>query len=184
VVGHPATIALKYPTGKQVTSRIHGAPDQMFYTLADGAHAYFPLEVGARIDELRLQPGEPFTVLHLGGPRWDVRREQTGARQHSEDMRRAPAPYAATQTGTPAAVKDDPNARRSNLPQVTPGTRVNGQGEDSAAILARSYEQAIEIQAAAYARAWAKGLPVAIPTMEALQACAATLFITETRGQR
>jgi hypothetical protein len=54
VNGVPQTIALQYSNGKRVASRIPGAPDQIMYTLADGRRAYFPLEVGAEIDALRL----------------------------------------------------------------------------------------------------------------------------------
>lgn len=56
VDGVPSTIALKYRTGKRVQSRF--GDDQMYYQLADGRNAYFPLEVGVLIDELHLGPQE------------------------------------------------------------------------------------------------------------------------------
>jgi hypothetical protein len=72
-VGKPETIALKRP-GSIVGSRIAGAPNQAYYQLQDGRSMYLPLQVGAMIDQLKLQPGEPFTLLKRGPGSWDVRR--------------------------------------------------------------------------------------------------------------
>jgi hypothetical protein len=72
-VGKPETIALKRP-GSIVGSRIAGAPNQAYYQLQDGRSMYLPLQVGQMIDQLKLQPGEPFTLLKRGPGSWDVRK--------------------------------------------------------------------------------------------------------------
>lgn len=163
--GQPQTIALQYTSGKRVPSRIPNAPDQAMYTLSDGRRAYFPLEVGQMIDELRLAPGQPFTICKYGPRDWDVQYA------HSSD--------SAAERPTAPAPRPQPQPRPAPQP-LPPAARVNGGGEDAGVILERSYARAIDITVAAVEIARAKGLTF-LPTHEGLQACAATLFIDETR---
>ena len=159
VVGQPKTIALQYATGKSVRSRINNE-EQMLYTLTTGEKAYFPLNVGVAIDALRLTPGEPFTVCHYGRGEWDISRAQAASSQ--------PPPFVPPPP-VPAAAASQP--------------LMNGAGETVEAILARSYAAAIDLTLGAIEAARAKGLQI-LPTHEGLQACAATLFIAETRRQQ
>lgn len=73
VNGIPVTIALEYANGQRMPSRFDGAPDQMRYSLAGNRVAYLPLEVGAMIEELGLQPGQPFTICTYGPRHWEVK---------------------------------------------------------------------------------------------------------------
>lgn len=61
----PELIALKYPTGKIVTSNF-GDEKQVFYTLVDGRSAYFSLGVANSITNLMLGTREPFYVCKRG----------------------------------------------------------------------------------------------------------------------
>lgn len=157
--GIPVTIALQYSTGQRVQSRIQGAEDQMMYTLTDGRVAYLPLGVAQMIDELQLDSREPFTICKFGRD-WEVQR---GTPQQAP-----PAPPATRYAAPPA-------------PPAAPPQLMNGSGEDLPAIFARCYAGAIDVTIAALESARQKGLQI-LPTHEGLQACAATLFIAETRS--
>jgi len=69
-----ATIALQYPSGRIVQSRIPGAPNQAYYVLTDGRCMYLPLEAGAQIDALKLKIGEPFRLMKINTRTWKVER--------------------------------------------------------------------------------------------------------------
>ena len=72
----PLELALKYATGRAVTSTVTNS-QQMMYTLADGRRMYLDLHVSARVDELGLKPGEIFTLCKVGkgkDTQWAVRR--------------------------------------------------------------------------------------------------------------
>ncbi len=97
----PEEIALRFPDGRQVPSKIEGAADQMMYTLVDGRVAYFPLHVAERIRELRVAPGERISVckaeVRTGQTRkieWQVKRVDPPAQQQP--------PQPAPQTTAPA----------------------------------------------------------------------------------
>lgn len=181
VVGRPTTIALKYATGKPTR---YG---RVMYSLTDGRTAFFEPEVAAQIDALRLAPGQPFTVCNYGVRGWDVKYERTSDSATGVQLAASSRPGAPE--ARPAAPPMPPPP--SEMPPISPWpldaasqdgprSRVNGAGEDAAAILTRCYAQAIVLQVAALDQARAKGLHLT-PTFEALQACAATLFIAETR---
>jgi len=56
----PVEVALKWPDGKMV-SGIYG--EQMMYSLVDGRVMFVDLQVGAKINTLEPQPGEPFWIV-------------------------------------------------------------------------------------------------------------------------
>jgi hypothetical protein len=174
IKGQPTVIALKYPTGKRVSSRF-GA-DQMMYTLTDGRVGYFPLKVAAEIDSLRLAAGEPFGICHHGGAEWSIERVHTSTRPANEG--------AASQAG--AAVEERSSAAtvgsafRNSAPAAG---KLNGAGEEIPAIMRRCYTAAIEIPLEAVKTAHAKGL-LLTPSFEDVRAIAATRCITETGGRR
>lgn len=176
VVGMSYTIALMYERGKQVRSRITN-DEEMMYTLTTGEKAYFPLNVGAAIDSLTLAPGQPFTVCHHGGGNWDVDRAHAPQtpQSHPHQPQQPPPPPPPYYPPPAAASRPAPEAQAPHL--------MNGAGEDLPAILNRCYAGAIEVTLAAVESARAKGLTF-LPTHEGLQACAATLFIAETRRQQ
>ena len=175
IKGQPTVIALKYPTGKRVSSRF-GA-DQMMYTLTDGRVGYFPLEVASEIDSLRLAAGEPFGICHHGGAKWSIERVHTSTRPANGG--------AASQAG--AAVEERSSAAtvgsafRNSAPPAA--GKLNGAGEDVPAIMRRCYKAAIEIALEAVQTAQANGLLLS-PNFEDVRAIAATLCITETGGRR
>lgn len=173
VVGQVYTIALQFATGRPVTSRYDGKT-QVMYTLTTGQKAYFDPPVAQAIDSLTLAPGQPFTICHRGGGNWDIDRcHEQPPQAPSYQPPQAPRPQPPTPPYPPAAA--DPY--QSGSPQL-----MNGAGEDLPAILTRCYAGAIDVTVAAVEAARAKGLTF-LPTHEGLQACAATLFIAETRRQ-
>jgi hypothetical protein len=166
-------IALKYPTGKRVSSRF-GA-DQMMYTLTDGRVGYFPLEVAAEIDSLRLAAGEPFQICHHGGAQWSIERVHDTSRPAHGAA--APQARATDPSSTATAGSGFRNSTASAA------NKLNGAGEDVPAIMRRCYKAAIEIALEAVQTAHAKGLLIS-PSFEDVRAIAATLCITETGGRR
>lgn len=182
IVGMSYTIALQYERGKVVRSRINNQ-EEMMYTLTTGEKAYFPLNVGEAIDSLTLAPGQPFTVCHHGGGNWDIERAHPSPEQPPQAPHYQPPPQPR-----PAApeyhYRSGAGIPREPLPPPAAANnqKMNGAGEDLPAILTRAYANAIEVTLAAVESARAKGLTF-LPTHEGLQACAATLFIAETRRQ-
>jgi hypothetical protein len=156
VVGQPKTIALKYKTGKPTRT------GNIMYSLTSGLVAFFTPPVAAEIDALHLDPGMPFSICHHGRDRWTVARIVAPAEAGT-------APPQAT-------------ASTYTAPQLSAVPHVNGQGDSSAAILARAYIQAIEIALASTAYAESKGLRIT-PEFEDIRAIAATICISET-GRR
>lgn len=55
----PVTIALKYPTGKQVEGN-YGP--HLRWILSNGDLLYTPLELGPKIEDLGIRPGQKFTL--------------------------------------------------------------------------------------------------------------------------
>lgn len=170
--GQSLTLALQYSTGKQVRSTIPGAPDQMYYSLADGRGMYLPLEVGAQLDRLALKPGEPFTLEKHGPRDWRFAKllKGGGSRQ-----------TAGTETDTAGPSRlNEPHGKSGT---VGLGSPVNGAGEDAATILARCYQRGVEIALGAVDYAKTKGLTLA-PTFEDIRCISAALMISETGGRR
>ena len=111
---------------------------------------YLPLEVGRMIDDLKLKPGEPFTLLKRGARDWQVSR---------------------------AKQLFPPEPKRDFQPPLQ--APVNGQGEAAADILARCYDRAIGIALLAVETARVKGLMVT-PSFEDLRCISTALMISET----
>jgi hypothetical protein len=169
--GIPVTIALEFSTGKRVTSRIPGNPDQVFYSLTDGRDWYADLEAAELIERLDLASREPFTVCKLGPGRFEVQR--------------------AGQYPTPPT-RNTPSCNPPQAPPYNPPTpplppaatqRMNGEGETAAQILAGCYPDAVDVVLAGLAACKAKGLMVA-PSFDDVRAIATTLFIQQTGGRR
>jgi hypothetical protein len=170
--GVPVTIALQYSTGKQVPSLIPGAADQMFYTLTDGRHAYFPLEVAGLIDDLQLQSREPFTICKYGPREWQVERENPYAGQAAASPPPASIPNK-TAAGAPAPAA-------APQPAAVPQAAVNGAGHTAADLYIECFRDATAIALAAVDIAKAKGLMIS-PTFEDLRCIATTLRISSER---
>ena len=58
----PYTIALKYPTAKQVDGQ-YGP--QLRWILSNGDLLYTPMVVGPQIEDLAIRPGQPFTITKI-----------------------------------------------------------------------------------------------------------------------
>lgn len=58
----PYTIALKYPTAKQVDGT--WGP-QLRWILSNGDLLYTPMVVGPQIEDLAIRPGQPFTITKI-----------------------------------------------------------------------------------------------------------------------
>jgi hypothetical protein len=182
IVGVPATIALQYATGKPVQSP-KTREWSMMYSLTTGEKAYFPMEVGKEIDSLTLAPGQPFTICHNGGGNWDVDRAPQAPYAPARPLPAQPPPSRPPDPPLPPAASLHSSASHGyKPPQAPPPQMMNGAGEDLPAILGRCYMDAIAVTVAACEAARANGLHFA-PSHEGLQACAATLFIAETRRQ-
>lgn len=106
--GIPLTLSLEYATGKRVSSRIPGAPDQMYYSLAGSRETYLPLEVGKLIDDLHLTPGEPFTLCKLGPGNWEVDRQ----RKDTEPQPHSPADTTKLEHALKTAILAASNAEK------------------------------------------------------------------------
>lgn len=162
IPGEPQTLALRTPSGKQVKSRIPGAPDQAYYSLTDGRSLYLPLEVGAMIDQLKLRSGERVRILKRSSRDWTV--EKVGAEPQTTAVQ-------------PREVIDGcKNHSTASAP-------VNGAGEACSDILARCYQSAVEISLGAAEYAKTRGLMIA-PSFEDVRCVASVLMISETRGMR
>ena len=92
-------VALRFPEGKQVQSKLEGGADQMMYSLADGRVMYVPLHVGERIRELRIGPGERFSLVkaevktgNRRGIEWQVEAGRPGSGPPSAASGRANCP--------------------------------------------------------------------------------------------
>jgi hypothetical protein len=105
VVGQVHTIALKFNSGKLYPSTRPGLLDSVMYTLNDGRRAWFAPEVAKLIDDLRLAPGEPFTIVNHGARRgWEVLRRPATPEHEPEMPPFAPEKAAPAPDTTPAAV--------------------------------------------------------------------------------
>lgn len=180
VKGVPQVIALQYPTGKAVTSPRSGRLDMM-YTLVDGRKAFFPVYVAEAISDLHLDPREPFRIVTYGPDKWGVERidhqddgQEYGAERHQANYT-APAP-----THSRGSYSHEHSAAPASSNKTG---KMNGQGEDVAAILARCFDAAIAIAAEKQEQARAKGLIVTV-SFEDLRTMAATMLITESGGRK
>lgn len=160
IPGEPQTLALRTPTGKQVKSRIPGAPDQAYYSLTDGRSLYLPLEVGSMIDQLKLRQGDRVRILKRSSRDWTV--EKVGAE---------------LQKPAKSSAREMIDGCKEN------STPVNGAGEACSDILARCYQSAVEISLGAAEYAKTRGLMIA-PSFEDVRCVASVLMISETRGMR
>jgi hypothetical protein len=172
VVGKPATISLKYGSGRLFPSKRPGLPDQMMYSLSDGRVAWFSIDVARLIDELHLAPGEPFTICNLGARRgWDVRRAVAEPAANPQ----RPAHFEAADAIPPFAPEPTalaPQAAAPTVVAVAPATKL---------------EHALKtaIQAASNAERFSHeiGYPVRFDA-EAIKAMAITLVINGSEARR
>jgi hypothetical protein len=113
----PQTLALKFAGGKSVISQLDGN-EQILFTTVTGKPMYLYPSVAQKILELKLKPGEPFTMVKRevrngdGRPRieWQVQRQEENGRQT------IPASTA------PVAAQNVPNGSTSQ--QNTPPTKL------------------------------------------------------------
>lgn len=180
-IGVPVTIALQYTSGKRVPSRIPGAPDQIFYTLADGRPAYLPLGVGQLIDELHLAPREPFVLRKNSSDDWDVERVHTPAPRppQSADI------YQAHKTYQAQAAPSGPAPAFLAIPTTVPPTAnapVNGAGQTCRDIYEQCSRDAVDLALGTMAYAKQQGLPIGSPSFEDLRCATTALFIAITKS--
>ncbi len=197
--------ALKFPTGKLIDTK--RGPRVLFTVIdAEGQErALFlsPAE-GAKVDELRLGPGERFNLAKL--------EVKTGNRRYLDFAVQRVDPPAATQVQLPTATAPRPEppapppAKVSgaavpvrsaggdpgNGQSSTPPKPANGNGHaaangapcwDPKAELLRCYDEAIDVLVMARDRAAGNGLPVQF-TGEDLRQVAATLYIDAGKDRR
>ena len=183
-------VALRFPEGKQVQSKIEGGADQMMYSLADGRVMYVPLQVGERICELQIGPNQRFSLVkaevktgNRRGIQWQVKRVDPAPE--------APAPQPAAPTA-PKAAKPEGAAAQPGTPagvQSQPSTSGNGTARANAAVpLKASFATAAEefmitaIEAARRAEEYAASHNCSVRfTSEDIQGLASTLFIQAAR---
>jgi hypothetical protein len=191
----PEEVALRFPEGKQVQSKIEGGADQMMYSLADGRVMYVPLYVGERIRELQIGPNQRFSLVkaevkrgNRRGFEWQVKRVDPPA----EPPAAPTAPQAAKPVGaaaqpvTPAGVQSQPN---TNINGTAPPVNGNGTTRANAAVpLKATFATAAEefmitaIEAARRAEEYAAGHNCSVRfTSEDIQGLASTLFIQAAR---
>ncbi len=164
-------VALKYGTGKRITSRIPGREDDVLYSLTDNRSMFVPLKVDARISSLGLAVGEAFDICKKPRGLWtvakapgsmradpmradpervdqtpDARRQGPGkSGTDARDLAPAPSAIGSIPHRTPDARRQTPDASRAPAPGPWPLAPVNGQGETAAMILAGAYPDAIKI---------------------------------------
>jgi len=192
----PEEVALRFPEGRQVQSKLEGGTDQVMYSLVDGRVMYVPLHVGERIRELHIGPGERFSLVkaevktgNRRGIEWQVNRVDPAPEAPAPQPAAPTAPKAAKPEGaaaqpvTPAGVQSQPNTN-GNGP-------VNGNGTakaNAAAPIKASFAAAAEefmvtaIEAARKAEEYAASHSCSIRfTSEDIQGLASTLFIQAAR---
>jgi hypothetical protein len=188
-IGQPQIIALKYAEGKPCPN---SHTDTLMFSTTSGDRFFVAPYVGDRIRAAGVQVGVPFELELIetfhGNKRvveYVVRKIGAGAVQrtpapqgfNSEDFRKVTVPP----NPTPAAPPPLPAGARGQAPGSS--TPVNGNGENSAAILSRCYIQAIDIALASTAYAESKGLRIT-PAFEDIRALAATICISDTQARR
>ena len=192
-------VALRFPEGKQVQSKLEGGADQMMYSLADGRVMYVPLHIGERIRELRIGPGERFSLVkaevktgNRRGIEWQVARVDPPPAPPAPRPAAPTAPQAAKPEGaeaqpvTPAGVQSQPSTIVNG---TTPPVNGNGTAKaNAAAPIKASFAAAAEefmvtaIEAARKAEEYAASHSCSIRfTSEDIQGLAPTLFIQAAR---
>lgn len=182
----PVTIALKYATGKPVTGP--SGNQSMMYSLSDGQVIFLPLDVADQIDQLRLQPNEPFTVVKR-----EVRAGQRKTIAYAVDrLEPAAAPPAAPPPRVaqmPRAAAQSPPSTQAGMPRPArpePATASSAAAETSvasdlslglqASLYAVCLRSAIDALQHMQIYAQQKGLVLQIDTPQ-VQAAAATMYI-------
>ncbi len=195
----PEEVALRFPEGKQVQSKIEGGADQMMYSLADGRVMYVPLHVGERIRELQIGPNQRFSLVkaevktgNRRGIEWQVKRVDPAAEAPAPQPAAPTAPKAAkpegaaAQPGTPAGVQSQPSTSGNG---TAPPVNGNGTARANAAVpLKATFATAAEefmitaIEAARRAEEYAASHNCSVRfTSEDIQGLASTLFIQAAR---
>ena len=185
-------IALKYDGGKEITSRIPDAPNQMMYTLCGDDTIYVPLHVADQITKLGIKRAELFSVCkRVSGnvTRWEVKRVGDTV---TEAL--APNSFEALPTAIPQQKvnpsKSMPTAAVATVPapvkapaQTPNSTHIHhtGYSRTMAAALIAAIDSAREAER----YATAVGIPVKPLTVEFLaediRAIAATMFIQASK---
>lgn len=119
----PQCVALRFPTGKIVTSRF-GDEKQVFFSLVDGRSAFVSLGVGQSINNLRLGDEEKFWICKRWNgearqqPRFDVWLTPEGEKLRAQ---KEANPQPVQQ---PLPVRKAPVSEAGSLPTL--GTGTNG----------------------------------------------------------
>lgn len=146
----PVTVALKYASGKHVTSKYFGG-EQVMYSLLAGGVMYVPVIVEKQLQELNVKPGQPVEILKEqaeGQTRWTVKR-----------IEQARKPMATAQNGQAAARIVD-EAENLDGPDIS----TNAETRDSVETIAeRNLELALRISISAAKKAEEFGQQIGKP---------------------
>lgn len=187
-LGEVYRIAIQQSQGKVVTSRFSG--DQLLFSLlptddAPWLRMFVEPYVQEKIAAAHIAPGDQFEISKRETFHGNKRVVSMEVRALGASDVPTPAP------GVRRVAPDEPPHNRTPaprapqpppLPPILPPAPVNGAGENSAAILARCYRDAVDIALDAVSYAETKGLRVT-PTFEDIRCISATLCITQT-GRR
>jgi hypothetical protein len=119
----PVEVALQYTSGKEVEGQ-YGP--QMLFTLTNGQKLYLPLPAADKIDELGLEPHEPFELckrnIRIGQRnvmQWEVKR--IFAPKNTAPLQETPrVPAAApTASGNVPPRRQGSDSQQTNFPQTT-----------------------------------------------------------------
>jgi hypothetical protein len=150
----PYTIALKYPTAKQVDG--FSGP-QLRWILSNGDILYTPLVVGAQIEDLGIKPGQPFTLTKRkngDGTKWIAERP-------SSQGAATPAPHETNKT--PIAALLDSAEPLDGIPAYKPITRLEDALRTAVAAAAAAEKYGREIgYAVRFAPADIKSLGISV----------------------
>jgi len=185
----PEVIALKAIPGKGVTGY---SGDQVLFHLTDNRPWYAEIYVAQKIEQARIQAGEPFEVSKV--------QKQRGGRTITEvDVKAVipedPTPSQGQSAGAGSSPRETANRHQldptpSRIPVATASVAapaavappMNSHGETSKMHLTRCYQDAVDVAMAAVAYAKDRGLMIA-PEFADLRAMAATICISES-GRR
>ena len=169
------------------------------FVLQDGRKWYADFPTAKTIEQMRIQPGEPFqickTETRRGSQRIvgvEIAAVVIPEPEPKKPARAENAPAGTSQVSGNGRSSNHPNGNtaRPSTPVSAPAAiaepaaniPMNGKGETSAVQMARCYRDAIDISATAVEYAQKVGLVIA-PCFEDIRALAATCYIAETRGR-
>lgn len=157
----PVTIALKYPTGKQVEG--NWGP-QLRWILSNGDLLYTPLELGPKIEDLGIRPGQKFTLTKCqNGRGFDWVPETTAQPGPRPGPQRADAPVQRETHKTPIASILDASEPLDGIPTSKPVTRLEDALKTAVATAAAAEKYGREIgYAVRFASADIKSLGISV----------------------